>query len=278
MPSIFRDGFLLTKVEVEALCAFASTDQRRPDLSQIVFDASAGRIYASDGCTLVRVTVNLSKGSSPGAPLRFGVPRRILKAAARSLRGAQWLLVSVADGRAVVAVTDVASAELVVVKSRLEVAHDSAFPNYEQAIPVLRYEQRGASSAFNAEFLARLAIVQRASGVNGLDFFAPSAPLAGSAFEASGADATWLVVVMPFRSHRANALSRRWARKSSCDELSALANRKLSVPLFRRVVERLTTLSIAEVTCFEQLLATFVPCEPRASSHVPKSTYEGEPT
>ncbi|MFZ5893406.1 MAG: hypothetical protein ACOY0T_20260 [Myxococcota bacterium] len=278
MPSSIRDGFLLTKSDVEALCAFAGSDERRPDLTHIAFEPSGGRVYASDGCTLVRITMNRSEYTQSDAPLRFGVPRKTLKERARAMRAAERLSVCRVEGDIEIGVRESATGELVVTRDRFELDPELALPDYEQAIPEHRYEQRGASSAFNAEFLARLVLVQRACQANGLDFFAPLAPLAGTVFEGSNAQASWLAVVMPFRSERAHALSRHSSRSPPHDELSPAATRSLSVPLFRRLVERLAVLSVAEITSVEQMLATFATCKPGAPSLVAETFSPGGST
>jgi hypothetical protein len=259
MPSIIFDRFLLSKSDIRALCAFASTDTARAALNHVVFDAYEGRIFASDGHTLLRVTPRRTDFLAASAPFRFGVPREALEALARTLPKGHELAVCMSAGKIVLATAYEASRDVPIATS--DVAYDAGlgFPYYEQVIPERPYEGSGSSTAFNCEYLARLSLVQRAAGTPGVDAFAPEGPLEAARFETSHDGTEWLVVIMPLRSDRALALDAERRRRRRSPELSPEAEGKLSLPIFHRLVERMALLSPAEIASVEQLVRTFAP-------------------
>jgi hypothetical protein len=275
MASITFDRFFLGKNDIKALCAFASSDVDRPALAHVVFDAYDGRIFATDGHTLVRVTPRRADFLPSRAPFRFGVPHETLESLSRTLARGHELAVYMSAGKIVLATVHETSRDVPVATS--EVAYDAelGFPYYEQVIPERPYEDPGSSTAFNAEYLARLWLIQRAAGTRGLDAFAPEGPLDAVRFETSHDGTEWLVVIMPFRSDRALTLDAESRRRRSSPKLSQEAEDKLGVPVFHRLVERMARLSLAEIAAVEQLLGTFAPGAAQARGGVMETSCLG---
>jgi len=194
--------FTLTKAELKAVMAFASTDGTREHLNCVLFDGSAGAVIATDGHTLIRCN------GMPPCPSEaaYAVPLAGLKQAYALLRKDAHLLevtsCIASSGRTCVVMR---ARDGAVCLGSVEVTLDPDvldFPPYLACIP-----QPGISGeldngvAVNADYLTRVALVGKATSSwhSGVKLVGCSGELAPILFRVESRDLKADVVIMPMR-------------------------------------------------------------------------------
>ena len=184
-------SFNLTKQDVKALAAFAEkSGSTRPHLACVRFEPNGTRgaeVIATDGHAIVNVSLkpHFARNS-------FSVPVEEFERSAKSLSPKDELNVSGGDGSShqVFLTAGVSGCA----RRIFEPVGD--YPKWRQVIPPSDESLKpSAERRFDSKLLARLALVQTASGVPGGVF---SYHLDGGALKAvfKSEDATWTVVVM----------------------------------------------------------------------------------
>lgn len=169
--------FTITKLEAKALLTFACKDQTR--LRCVGFFPSNGDVCATDGYTLAVCRAAGERDGKGG----FIVPRDALERAYKLMRRATDTM-AVSNGSIE---SDGATVAYVPV--------DTPFPKYK---PVIPRQGRGIPAqrvAINATYHARLLVVQKAAGTDGVHLYPPPGEL-DAYLARCGA---WTVVVCPIR-------------------------------------------------------------------------------
>ena len=190
-----QQTFELTKPDVIALLAFASTDWTREAISQVYFEPQKGRVTATDG-TALAAAQNCGRSEHPG----FGVPRATLEQAKALLRRKAHVLRVSRDGDAVllVAVDTGTDEQLGQVRTLPTTVH---FPPVDQVIPAGGHTNSCGLIGFDCALLARLSKVQKAADADGARFAIPEAELDPLRVDVDDVKAgtSWVCVVMPRR-------------------------------------------------------------------------------
>ena len=196
------EGFTLSKQELRALCEFASPDPTRASMNQIYFEPSKGRIVATDGHCLVMV--ENASGAKPQP--EFVVPLETLESFCKLLRQGQVLSANGATDKACRDVRLSVFQEQVPASARVQAVLNGSdpaeFPPYGHVIPLLDgMEPAAGAMAFNARYLSRLALVQRATGTECVRCYFPGQARGAAVFRTVAAPkqggAGWTVVIMP---------------------------------------------------------------------------------
>lgn len=196
------EGFILTRAELAALAEFACVDKTRTHIHAIEFRSERDSAVASatDGHTLALVRGKL--GGVPPTRLLVPLPAieqaiKLIKGQAEAIVGADAITIH-AQGFGFASATPPA-----VIPYK---ALDEAFPPYHQVIPAPCSED-GVASSYNANYLARLAVVGKACSLP-RSGHAPQVivsavrdPLDPVRFDLAAKDyaSDWTVVLMPMR-------------------------------------------------------------------------------
>ena len=183
--------FRLSKHDVNALVEFASSDKTRTSISCVRFEPEAGTAIATDGHALVAAkNCGTYKGEA------FSVPLAPLVSMAKLLKKDDYLSVTsvrVAAEEYEIVVTAPNGAATKVK------AVDDLYPAWRQVIPESFEGPPARTVGFNTVLLARLALVQKASGCPGGAFMIPEDVMAAMKVTFDGFETKWTAVVMPMR-------------------------------------------------------------------------------
>jgi hypothetical protein len=174
----------LSKQDIQALAAFASTDETRPHLCCIYFEPEDGRAVATDGHTLViRQDVSREPGAAP-----FLVRAKDLLAAAKALAKDEGV--------------NVAPGSLTTTGAAFPIREIHAtFPPYRDVIKRPEGKKRATSFGIDVFYLSRLEKVAKAAGsrVRGALIEPGETDLDPVHFTITGPESTWSGVIVPRR-------------------------------------------------------------------------------
>lgn len=218
----FAEGYVLTKLELLAILAFASKDVTREHIHAVYFQSKPGdrAVAAStDGHRMAVVTGRALNGELP--PLL--VPRAACEAAAKLCKKGPAVF---APG-SVSVFPDVDAQGLpcglpTVVPFQ---PVDKPFPPYEQVIPAHNEDAPGAAVHLNGRYFADVGLIHaaanppRSSSVSGVTLFPTLDPLDPLVLRCSSPalESEWTVVIMPMRSTDDSGAVRR--RKAAMQKL-----------------------------------------------------------
>lgn len=191
--------FRLSKAELLALCAFASEEPFRPQLSCVAFDFGRGTVTATDGTVLAQY----KPAEAPTGTGRVPVPRDILLRMSKLMDRDSVLVVETDEA----IVTLKATGPLLNsfwCSTQIPRDRDLAerLPPYWDVIPQASIRaKRTAVISVDPERIAKLARIRNASTrrTAALCIFVPEGSLDAVVCRIDG-DARWLAVVMPMRS------------------------------------------------------------------------------
>jgi hypothetical protein len=194
----FTEQFLeLARVELQCLLTFVATSkcrnrlgQPRTELMVMRVSPRSGNVYATDGTCLVRATVSNSEGIGDS----FSVPRDALERALKLMRSTHITLqVECHRGSVKLRVVDMC----LVIADLLTFTPNEDYPPVEQIIPVERTRLSGAVP-FEARFLARTELIQKAAGADHVRLSLPDSEKSPLRIDAKCDGAHWTALVMPF--------------------------------------------------------------------------------
>jgi hypothetical protein len=188
-------AFHLSKDGCRALLAFASQDQTRAHIACVHFDPGNGVACATDGHTMLRAR-NCGRSAHREA---FSVPRDAFEQASRMLRKAgDELVVSGGGAEVVLRAHGERSGPLGELRCR---PVDGQFPPYNEVVPSAPPTRAVPVIGMNGDYLARIALVQRAAESHACRLMLPADDLSPAVIETEGRSqpTTWTAVIMPCR-------------------------------------------------------------------------------
>lgn len=207
----------LTKAELRALVTHSSTDETRPRVNAILFNATERCAVATDGHRLA-----ICEADGDAAPWSYLMPRAAAETALRAPKAEVYILNTVSQD---LTAFDKQNRKIGTFDARKV---DAQFSPYRQVLGTP--SDRGVSQGFNAAYLADVALVTAAapeSGrMNGVVFH----PGAGELDPAHFTSGRWTVVLMPMRCD--TSVPKRKAPQAAPEAPSAaivLATRATSV-------------------------------------------------
>lgn len=214
-------GFALSRAELVALVAFASSDETRAHLNAVCFDVGKGRVVTTDGHRLAQCQATRSPGPQPEvrflialadckAMIRAAKPKHTIcfdfTASAPTPKGVRTFVVEVRIVDTSVYPDPYDSGFPEDLQTRMRPRPVNAeFPPTDQVIPRMPHKGQPAISyyAVNASYLADLAVVVKAGTCNdrcgGIQLFLPDSELDPMLARTKGDDCDWTLVIMPMR-------------------------------------------------------------------------------
>lgn len=172
MIKFTESTLLLSPIVAKALLAFASTDATRPHLG--IGICNGGDVAATDGVTLVRFTM-VDPGQAP-----------------KKHDGQVWAHAYVKEAARIAG----SKKDVVLLWSDCQ---SKSFPPVLQVEPQPGFAEKMAPIGVDAEYLARLAIVQKACGRGEVIVDTLGSPLDPLAFTVNGVEHGARVTIMPRR-------------------------------------------------------------------------------
>lgn len=202
----------LSRAELRAILAFASTDETRVNLHAVLFDVAQRTLVATDGHRMATVTADaVAPGDADGEdpPVdaeKIVVPRSFLDSVVKGSTGKGRIVISWgADGALTATMQDRHDKPIGVTLTGKR--SDQAFPPYRAVMPS-QLDAGSHTGDFNARYLDDLALLASAGAVSlSVSLFAPTEHRAGSdspgmAVVRGRSDddrAEWRVCMMPVR-------------------------------------------------------------------------------